>query len=115
VLILRDNRRGAKGGQRGNEIATVPFDLPSKLQGEQSRPHLPGRSFRQAGKFVHRHRHRSQKGGKPLLDRFRPPGGLFRGRPSAAARGDPLSNVGLPGHRRKRNCVLGVGKVEFIP
>jgi hypothetical protein len=30
------------GGQRGNEIATVPFDLPGKLQGEQSRPHLTG-------------------------------------------------------------------------
>ena len=54
----------------------MPLDLTRKLQGKQGRPHLAGGSFRQAGEFVHRHWNWSEKGGEPLLDRFRVSGGL---------------------------------------
>ena len=76
---------GPSCGQRRNEIAAMPFDLPGKLQSEQSRPHLPGWDFCHAGKFVDLDRHRSQKLDQAPLDVLRPYGGLRRGRSLASA------------------------------
>src|SRR5262249_28896376 len=56
TIILR-----CHSGERGNEIAAAPFDLPGKLEFDKDAPHLPRWSVRQARKFVNRNRRRSQK------------------------------------------------------
>jgi hypothetical protein len=80
---------GARPGrwQRRYEIAAMPFNLSGKLQSKQSRPYLPRRSFRHAGEFVDRDRHRSEQRDQTPLDVVQPPGGFRLGRFRASAAG----------------------------